>query len=114
MVPMLAMLLVLPLGDLAAQTRFSNAIPDLPLMEGLNEEPGAAVFDKPSGRIVEMTARGQVTRRAVEKFYDTTLPALGWQPVRSGIYQREAEQLALSFRSEDNVLLVRFVLSPLN
>ncbi len=108
------MLLVSPLAELAAQTRFSDAISDLPLMEGLSEEPGAAVFDKPSGRIVEMTARGKVTRSAVETFYETTLPALGWQRARPGVYERETEQLALSFRSQDDILLVRFVLSPRN
>ena len=81
-------------------------------MDGLVEEPEAMVFDKPSGRIVEMTARGQVSRAEVEEFYGKTLPALGWQSMRPGLYQREAEQLALSFRSEDGNLLVRFVLSP--
>ena len=106
------MLLFFPAAELASQARFSVAIPDLPLMEGLSEDEGAIVFDKPSGRIVEMTARGPVTRRGVEAFYEKTLPALGWQPVQPGLYQRESEQLTLSFRSEADILLVRFVLSP--
>src|SRR5258708_16451349 len=54
---------------------------DVPLMPGLRNEDGTlVVFDKPQGRIIEVEARGKVTRAAVEKFYAASLPALGWVP----------------------------------
>ena len=100
------------LGEAGAQGLFAEAIPDLPLMEGLTEDAEAVVFDKPSGRIVEMGARGAVSRDEVQAFYDKTLPALGWQAMQTGRYRREGESLTLSFRAEGDVLLVRFVLAP--
>ena len=43
---------------------------DVPLMPGLrNQASTLVVFDKPQGRIVEVEARGKVTRAAAEKFY---------------------------------------------
>ena len=108
---LLAVLLFGP-GQTAAEARFAEAIPDLPLMDGLVEQPGAVVFDKPSGRIVEMEAQGQLSRTAVEAFYRRTLPSLGWQPAGPGVFQRAQEQLRLAFQSAAEVLTVRFVLSP--
>ena len=65
---LLGLLLFVP-GQAAADSRFAEAIPDLPLMDGLVEQPGAVVFDKPSGRIVEMEASGPLSQPEVEDFY---------------------------------------------
>jgi len=63
----------------AAQPGFVAGTEDIPLMPGLrNQESTLVVFDKPQGRIVEVEARGKVTRAAVEKFYAASLPGLGW------------------------------------
>ena len=72
--------LAMPKG-LAAQTTanpgFVAGTEDIPLMPGLrNQESTLVVFDKPQGRIVEIEARGKVTRAAAEKFYATSLPPL--------------------------------------
>ena len=108
---LLGVLLYAP-GQVAAEARFAEAIPDLPLMAGLVEQPGAVVFDKPSGRIVEMEAQGPLSQPEVEAFYLRTLPSLGWQPAGPGLYQRAQEQLRLAFQSAAEILTVRFVLSP--
>lgn len=109
---LLGLVLFAPEQPAAAEARFAEAIPDLPLMAGLVEQPGAVVFDKPSGRIVEMEAQGQLSRPAVEAFYRRTLPSLGWQPAGPGLYQRAQERLRLAFHSAAESLTVRFVLSP--
>ena len=108
---LLGVVLLAP-GQAAAEARFAEAIPDLPLMDGLIEQPGAVVFDKPSGRIVEMEAQGQISQPAVEAFYRRTLPSLGWQPAGPGVFQRAQEQLRLAFQPAAERLTVRFLLSP--
>jgi hypothetical protein len=53
-----------------------------PLAEGLVELPEAGiVFDKPQGRIVQMTATHsrQITQEKLIAFYSHSLPNLGWQ-----------------------------------
>ena len=96
-------------------------VADLPLMPGLTELKGAGVaFDKPSGRIVEAYARGDVTRAAVLAFYRDTLPQLGWTLAGSDGFRREGEVLALEFLDEtsgasgkaEGPLTLRFILRP--
>ena len=62
--------------------RFVAGIDDLPLAPGLEEAPGAVVFDKPDGRIVEADAGGRVPAAAVRAFYRAVLPAFGWTAAR--------------------------------
>ena len=108
---LLGLLLFAP-GQAAADSRFAEAIPDLPLMHGLVEQPGAVVFDKPSGRIVEMEASGPLSQPEVEAFYRRTLPSLGWEPAGAMLYRRGQEQLRLVFQPGAERVTVRFVLSP--
>ncbi len=92
---------------------FVTEVADLPLMPGLEEVEGAGVvFDKPSGRIVEAYARGDVTREAVLAFYRDTLPQLGWTEAGGGNFRREGERLALEFLDGDGTLTLRFTLKP--
>ena len=87
-------------------------IPDLPLMPGLRELSDAGVvFDKPSGRIVEAYAQGEVTRQAVLAFYGQSLPQLGWRPSGDG-YTREGETLLIEVVEGAEPLTLRFVLRP--
>ncbi|HTS92497.1 MAG TPA: hypothetical protein VMG55_10880 [Stellaceae bacterium] len=87
---------------------------DLPLMKELSPVKGTdIVFDKPEGRIVEASARGKVTRKAVETFYAATLPQLGWKPGASaGAWTRETEVLHLDISGRDGDLWVTFTLLP--
>jgi hypothetical protein len=86
---------------------------DIPLMPGLQSDAKTlVVFDKPQGRIVEVEARGKVTRAAVEKFYATSLPELGWTANGKHAWQREGEGLRLDIKGRDGALRVGFSLTP--
>lgn len=124
-----AVLVLVAAARAGAGTTFVAGFDDLPLMDGLHEQADGLVnFDSPQGRIVETTVRGRVTRRAVLKFYDETLPQLGWRRVKAGHYVREDEELSLFFSREKSgaksgeksgattapsgMLSVRFSLAP--
>jgi hypothetical protein len=98
------------------QARAGDFLPgfdDLPVMPGLAAVDGAGiVFDTPSGRIVEGYAAGKVTKESVRRFYDETLPQLGWKRVSKTEFRREGEQLKIDFKGEDRALTVRFTLAP--
>src|SRR5476649_108899 len=88
---------------LAAQTAspavFVAGTEDVPLMPGLrNQGNTLVVFDKPQGRIVEIEARGKVTRIAVEKFYAASLPPLGWVADGTHRWRRDGEGLRLDIK----------------
>src|SRR5438445_12733236 len=86
---------------------------DLPLMPGLrNQESTLVVFDKPQGRIVEIEARGKVTRAAAEKFYAASLPPLGWIADGAHRWRRDGEGLKLDIKGRDGDLRVGFSLAP--
>ena len=96
-----------------ADGRFVSGIADLPLMPGLEEiEESAMVFSKPEGRIVEVMARGAVTREAASAFYDQTLPQLGWRPHRAGDWRRENEILRLDMKDGEYGVVIQFTLTP--
>jgi len=92
---------------------FFNAIDDLPVMRGLREVVDAvATFDTPGGRIVEVYAEGEkVTRAEVFRFYEQTLPHLGWVRSKLGQYRREGEKLRIDFVGKQP-LTVRMTLAP--
>lgn len=95
-----------------AGASFVSVAEDIPLMPGLTEKPGAVVFDKPGGRIVEVDASGPVLRRRVEEFYDAALPQLGWARDREGAFARESERLSLDFTGRDGQLIVHIAIAP--
>lgn len=108
----IAATLVLAAAPAAATEAFVDGLDDVPLMAGLEGLPDrSVVFDKPTGRIVESYATGAVRRGDVVRFYDATLPQLGWSG-RSPAYRRESEVLRLGFEGRDGALVVRFSLSP--
>ncbi len=103
-------LLAAPIGPAAD---FVAGTEDIPLMPGLRNQPNTlVVFDKPQGRIVEVEARGRVTRAAAEKFYAASLPPLGWIADGTHRWSREGEGLALEIKGRDGDLRVGFSLSP--
>ncbi|WP_138378976.1 hypothetical protein [Luteithermobacter gelatinilyticus] len=58
---------------------------DVPLYEGLREEPEErVVFDSAEGRIIQARARGGVPARKIYDFYKVVLPSLGWRISASG------------------------------
>lgn len=107
-------LAVLVFATLApAAEKFFGAMEDLPVMSGLVEDPSArVVFDKPQGRIVQITAGGDVAPSEVRQFYREVLPQLGWTRTGADIYRREGEVLRLGLRRDGGRVTVRFSLSP--
>ncbi len=104
------------LAPMAAARSFLSTIADVPLADGLHELPDAGfVFDKPQGRIVQLTASHQagVTQQALMAFYQNSLPNLGWQASESGsgllTFTRRGEILRLTFTAD----LVIFDLTPM-
>lgn len=118
------MLVAGPAGQLADAARlaqnpaaFVTGLEDVPLMPELRDLPDAAViFDKPSGRLVEAYAEGEVAPATVLAFYRETLPQLGWTaaPARGerGVFFRESERLEIHVLEGEPRRTVRFVLSP--
>ena len=92
---------------------FIDKIADLPLMDGLSEVEDAGVsFDKPSGRIVEAFAHGEVEKATVRQFYKNTLPQLGWTRLGRDHFAREDEGLTLDYLGKNGDLTVRYTLQP--
>jgi hypothetical protein len=121
--PILALLLVLSLSAAGPAAVFAAApapagefvegVEDLPLMPGLTRiasEP--LVFDKPDGRIVQATATGAVDGAAVERFYQTTLPQLGWKPAGNRAWARGRETLTLDVERNAGTTRVQFTIAP--
>ncbi len=77
--------------------RFVSAVPDLPLMDGL-QEVSSAPFETAQGRIVQVEAAGRVDAADVAVFYARALPALGWRAlVGEGLaFHRAGERLTVS------------------
>jgi hypothetical protein len=96
-----------------AEGRFVSVIADLPLMPPLVEIPGSAVvFSKPEGRIVEISASGDVAKEAVLAYYGRALPQLGWHGGPGHRWVREGERLEIGFRRSAGKLMVQFLLAP--
>ena len=103
----------LALGTAASAGEFLAGFDDLPVMPGLSPVKEAGiVFDTPAGRIVEGYAAGAVGRQKVQRFYEKTLPQLGWSKTGQNEYRREGEKLTMNFKGKDGALTVRFTLSP--
>ena len=109
----LAGMIVLGALPLWAEESFFDAIDDLPIMQGLREVVDAvATFDTPDGRIVEAYAEGEkLTRAEVSRFYEQTLPQLGWVRSKPDQYRREGEKLRIDFIGK-RPLTVRMTLAP--
>jgi hypothetical protein len=109
----LALLLAILSSSPAIAGDFVPGTEDVPLMPGLAPLAGSPLrFDKPEGRIVETQASGRVTRAAVRRFYNETLPQLGWRAVGGDAWRREGERLHLDFKGRDGALTIGFTLSP--
>jgi len=97
----------------AWSANFLDSMNDIPLIKGLSELTDEQIlFDKPDGRIVTATAVGNLPRQKVLQFYHDTLPQLGWTEIAMGHYQREKENLKISFSAKDGTDFVYFTLSP--
>ena len=99
-----------------AEGRFLAGITVLPLMAGLEEQTEQTlVFDKPNGRIIQAVAiaeAGRIDRDDVWRFYDGTLPQLGWRRLSGGKFVRDGEKLSIRVEKNHTRLTVRFAIAP--
>jgi len=92
---------------------FLSRLEDLPLAPGLSEDAAAGLsFDSAGGRIVEAYARGNLTEEQVLRFYEETLPQLGWTAEGERQYRRGGERLRLELTPSGQGLTVHYSLSP--
>ncbi len=109
----LVLVLCLLVPGVQAGERYVPGFEGLPLMAGLEVEPGSAmVFDKPGGRIVEAAANGAVPEARIRSWYAEALPQLGWQRGGEGLSRREGEVLSLAVTAEGAGARVAFRLNP--
>lgn len=95
---------------------YFTALTDVPVMPGMVEITDQAfVFDKAEGRVVEVVGFLSLSSSADPvEFYKTVLPELGWKPLKTGVFQRNNEQLVVRAEKLTREVLVRFQLSPLS
>lgn len=92
---------------------FLSRLEDLPLAPGLSEDAAAGLsFDSAGGRIVEAYAHGSLTADQVLRFYEETLPQLGWTAEGERQYRRGGERLRLELTQSGQGLTVHYSLSP--
>lgn len=95
---------------------YFTVLTDVPVMPGMVEITDQAfVFDKAEGRVVEVVGFLSLSSSADPvEFYKTVLPELGWKPLKTGVFQRNNEQLVVRAEKLTREVLVRFQLSPLS
>ena len=97
----------------AAGDRFVGGITDLPLIPGLLVvDEATVVFEKPGGRLVHAIAKGDRTEEAFWRFYEETLPQLGWRTVKRGKFVRDNETLYIDVEKNESQLIARFAIAP--
>jgi len=85
----------------AFATEFLVAIEDVPLVDGMVEQPEPLVFESDQGRVVRTSAQGKVGTSEIAAFYIASLPQLGWRRVEAAntlSFERENERLNISMR----------------
>lgn len=100
----------------AENQAYFSVLTDIPLMPDMEELTDQAfVFDKAEGRVVEAVGILSTfdTQRPI-KFYESALTELGWKPLKTGLFQRNNEQLVVRAEKITQGVLVRFQLSPLS
>ena len=95
-----------------ANAAFVEGLEDLPVMDGLTQEPNDAIsFGNEESRLVEAVLTSKTLNfNKVKNFYKNTLPQMGWayQGMRGNtiIFEREGEVVEIS-KEDTNPLKVR-------
>lgn len=101
-----------------ADAAYFSAIEDLPLPPGFVERDAGAAFESPEGRLVLVSAEGELPGLAVRDFYYDALPPLGWsvspRPDGALVLQRGREELSFTVEQRDGRtrLGARLVVTP--
>ncbi len=103
-------------ADDVTVAQFTKTIDDLPLMPGLEPvDENDVLFVAGKDRIAESTATGAVNSEAVYRFYQQSLPQLGWRSVDDRTYERGNERLRIDVSTANPpkaATVVRFSLQP--
>lgn len=93
---------------------FFEALYDVPVMPGLEEvKDQAMLFDKPDGRIASVVAASRNLSAAdITRFYDDSLPQLGWKKTVQNQYVRGSDRLVMDLSKSPPLTVVHFTLSP--
>ena len=80
----------------AAESQQHSWVGDLPIMPALSVEPALGfAFDSPNGRIVMVFASSAEPAPDIMRFYNESLPAIGWTG-GDGSWRRGSEALLIS------------------
>lgn len=83
-----------------AETAYFAAIDDLPMPPGFAETDAGSTFQSGEGRLVFVSAEGDLAGIGVRNFYYEALPQLGWSvsPQSDGtlVFQRGRERLSFT------------------
>ena len=80
----------------AAESQQHAWVGDLPIMPALSVEPALGfAFDSPNGRIVMVFASSAAAAPDIMRFYNESLPAIGWTG-GDGSWRRGSEALLIS------------------
>ena len=80
----------------AAESQQHTWVGDLPIMPALSVEPALGfAFDSPNGRIVMVFASSAAAAPDIMRFYNESLPAIGWTG-GDGSWRRGSEVLLIS------------------
>lgn len=95
---------------------YFSVLTDIPLMPDMKEMTDQAfVFDKAEGRVVEAVGLLSVSSSLnATEYYKIALEQLGWKPLKTGVFQRNNEQLVVKAEKLAHGVLVSFQLSPLS
>lgn len=110
--------------DSDGKQAYFSVLPDVPLMPSMDEIADQNfVFDKAEGRVIGAVGflsrpnRGNDSEKKPsdpQKFYADVLPQLGWKPLKSGVFVRDSEQLAITITPAPRGIFVKLQLSPLS
>ncbi len=96
------------------EQEFFESPSDIPLMPGLYEVPDElVVFDKPGGRIIESVAASKALAGGeIRAFYNQVLPQMGWSKSGPNAFIRQDELLIMKIETQDDLSIIRFMVSP--
>ena len=96
----------------AAESQQHSWVGDLPIMPALSVEPALGfAFDSPNGRIVMVFASSAAAAPDIMRFYNESLPAIGWTG-SDGSWRRGSEALLISEVTTAAGRLWRLMLRP--
>ena len=94
---------------------FIDDMSDIPLMPNLEMIAEAGfTFEQENGRIVEKLAVGTSSEVEIDRFYNDSLPSLGWHVTSGRTYERDNERFTYAIKQENSTSIVTFKLSPTN